>query len=103
MGYDYVVYANSNREQFVDCAVCNKQFSWLKAKKNDFGDFETVCRSCRIKKRTMKIKRIIHKHILKHGDYWYLCNQAVNANWKKTDLSTKKINCKNCLKQKKEF
>ena len=46
--------------------------------------------------------KIIHKYILIDGDYGYLCNQAVAATWLKTDISNKKINCKNCLKQIKK-
>lgn len=27
---------------------------------------------------------------------FYLCNQKIEANWKKTDIFNKRINCKNC-------
>jgi len=46
--------------------------------------------------------KIIHKYILIDGDYAYLCNQAVAATWLKTDIASKKVNCKNCLKQLKK-
>jgi len=29
---------------------------------------------------------------------FYLCNQAVECNWKKTDMVGKRVNCKNCKK-----
>ena len=50
----------------------------------------------------MRKRIIIHKYILKDGDYYYLCNQAVNASWLKTDISNRKVNCKNCLRAIKE-
>lgn len=43
------------------------------------------------------MRRIIHKYILKNGDYHYLCNQTVRANWLRTDISNRKVSCKNCL------
>ena len=49
----------------------------------------------------MRNYKIIHKHILKDGDYFYLCNQTVSATWRKTDITNQKVNCKNCLKQLK--
>jgi hypothetical protein len=33
---------------------------------------------------------------------FYLCNQAVEAEWKKTDISGRKVNCKNCKRQMKK-
>lgn len=45
----------------------------------------------------INMKKIIHKYILKNGLICYICNQAINANWLKTDITNKKINCKNCL------
>lgn len=53
----------------------------------------------------MTNRRIIHKYITKpirvNGQpdavrIHYLCNQAVKANWKKTDITPFRINCKNC-------
>lgn len=44
------------------------------------------------------MKRIIHKYLLKDGKLFYLCNQAVSANWKKTDIAWRRITCKNCKK-----
>jgi len=46
----------------------------------------------------MKNFKIVHKHILKNGDYYYRCNQAVRADWRKTDIAVRRINCKNCKK-----
>jgi len=48
------------------------------------------------------MRKIIHKYILKDGEIYYLCNQTVNANWLKTDITNKKVNCKNCLKIRKK-
>lgn len=51
--------------------------------------------------------RIIHKYITKPAPtktqpdavkVLYLCNQAVRAKWKKTDITPFKVNCKNCKK-----
>ncbi len=35
-------------------------------------------------------------------EYHYLCNQAVNCDWRGTDLSRKRITCKNCIKMKRK-
>jgi hypothetical protein len=43
-------------------------------------------------------RRIIHKHILIKGEIRYLCNQACITNWLKTEITNKKVNCKNCLR-----
>ena len=48
---------------------------------------------------TINMKKV-HKYILEDGQYWYICNRAVTANWKKTDIANRRINCKNCLRQK---
>ena len=41
---------------------------------------------------------VFGSHRVVEGDYFYLCNQAVKANWQKTDISTKRVDCKNCLR-----
>lgn len=55
-------------------------------------------------------KRIIHKLILKSRptkyqadavEMFYLCNQAVRCDWRKTDLTPRRVNCKNCKKAMK--
>ena len=46
----------------------------------------------------MRNMKIVHKYILKDGDYHYICNQGANANWKKTDIANRRVNCKNCKK-----
>jgi len=46
----------------------------------------------------LKNFKIIHKFVRVNGDYFYLCNQAVQADWRKTDIANKKVNCKNCKK-----
>jgi hypothetical protein len=51
-----------------------------------------------------------HKYIMKEMDddkgelvgYCYLCNWAVEANWKKTDIA-KRVNCLNCKRLIKKF
>ena len=35
--------------------------------------------------------------------YRYLCNWAVAANWKKTDITNKRVTCKNCKRAIKKF
>jgi len=35
--------------------------------------------------------------------YSYLCNWAVGANWLKTDIANKRVNCKNCLRAIKKY
>ena len=56
------------------------------------------------------MKKIIHKHFLVNkndkdkldlndNNLKYLCNRKVKwGNWLKTDVTNKKVNCKNCLK-----
>lgn len=46
----------------------------------------------------MKKKKIIHKCLFKENEIHYLCNQAVNASWLKTDITNEQVTCKNCLK-----
>jgi hypothetical protein len=57
------------------------------------------------------MKKIIHKYIMKkYGvsehflvGYNYLCNWAVEADYRKTDISNHKVNCLNCKKIIKRF
>ena len=42
------------------------------------------------------MRKIIHKYILIRGQIRYACNQACTTTWLKTDITNKKINCKNC-------
>jgi hypothetical protein len=42
------------------------------------------------------MRTIIHKYLLKNGAIRYQCNQACTTNWKKTNITNKKITCKNC-------
>lgn len=35
--------------------------------------------------------------------YCYLCNWAVEANWKKTNISNQRVNCKKCKQIIKRF
>ena len=53
----------------------------------------------------MRNMKIVNKNIIKPKptairkdavEIRYLCNQAVNIDWRKTDISNRKINCKNC-------
>lgn len=39
---------SSNRNQLIECALCKKQFTWLKAFKIEDGLYRTVCRKCRL-------------------------------------------------------
>ncbi len=59
--------------------------------------------------RKFKGKIVRHKYITKPRptkeqpdavEIFYLCNQAVEANWKKTDIA-KRVNCKKCKRMMK--
>lgn len=62
-------------------------------------------------KMSLRKKIIIHKYIMKQwNDHTnqleginYLCNWAVEANWKKTDITNRKVNCKNCKREIQKF
>ena len=57
----------------------------------------------------MTSTKIIHKYIMKEQTkegwvgYNYLCNWNVTPNWKKTDITNKKVNCKNCKRIIKKY
>jgi hypothetical protein len=97
------------RKTTMNCPLCNrnelKESGWIKPSKDDKKRKIYACKICgyrtteQLKKdHTNKKRIIIHKHLLKRGQIRYACNQACNTNWKKTDITNKKINCKNCKK-----